>query len=167
MIASISRPHGHRTLPGAPPHRSGGRTRHPSSGEDSTLEVDASGMEQRRPCDTPLTVIPPGHARPEHIRHLPYEDFERASAWNGWSVTEKLMQLPGYLKGRVLQEWRLLGPSVQRDYTAAIEALRSRLDATNRPMATQEFRHSIQRSGECVADYPRESLPASIRQGFS
>ena len=38
--------------------------------------------------------------------------LERASAWNGWSITEKLMQLPAYLKGRALQEWSLLGPTV-------------------------------------------------------
>ena len=81
--------------------------------------------------------------------------LERASTWNGWSMTEKVMQLPGYLKGRALQEWSLLSPTVQQDYTAAIEALRSRLDSTNRTMAAQEFRHSTQRQGESVADFIR------------
>ena len=47
--------------------------------------------------------------------------LERASTWNGWSMIEKLMQLPGYLKGRALQEWSLLSPTVQQDYTAAID----------------------------------------------
>ena len=65
------------------------------------------------------------------------------------------MQLPGYLSGRALQEWCLLGPTVQQDYTNAIEALRSRLDSTNRTMAAQDFRHSIQRQGESVADFIR------------
>ena len=65
--------------------------------------------------------------------------LERASAWNGWSVTEKLMQLPGYLKGRALQEWSLLGPTMQQDYTAAIDALRSRLDSTNRGCPVTPF----------------------------
>ena len=186
MTAPTSRPPGHRALPGAPPHSSGGRARHPSGGEDSTLEAGAPGTERPRPGDLPPTMISPGLTH--RISHLCYEEpayldrtrrgrappiqfffgedpavtvddwlpsLEQASAWNGWSVTEKLMQLPSYLKGRALQEWRLLGPSVQRDYTAAIEALRSRLDSTNRPMATQEFRHSIQRSGESVADYIR------------
>ena len=81
--------------------------------------------------------------------------LEPASAWNGWSVTEKLMQLPGNLKGRTLQEWSLLGQTVQQDYTAAINALRSRLDSTNRTMTAQDFRHSIQRQGESVADFIR------------
>jgi membrane protein required for beta-lactamase induction len=63
------------------------------------------------------------------------------------------MQLPGYLKGRALQEWSLLGPTVQQDYTAAIDALRSRLDSTNRTMAAQD--HSIQQQGESVADFIR------------
>ena len=89
--------------------------------------------------------------------------LEPASAWNGWSVTEKLMQLPGYLKGRTLQEWSLLGPTVQQDYTAAIDALRSRLDSTNRTMAAQDFRHSIQRQGESVADFIRR-LEKSYRE---
>lgn len=31
-------------------------------------------MERRRPCDTPPTVISPGHARPEHISHLRYQE---------------------------------------------------------------------------------------------
>ena len=81
--------------------------------------------------------------------------LERASTWNGWSVTEKLMQLPGHLKGRALQEWSLLSLTVQQDYTAAIDALRSRLDSTNRTVAAQDFRYSIQRQGESVADFIR------------
>ena len=81
--------------------------------------------------------------------------LERASTWNGWSMTEKVMQLPGYLKGRAVQEWSLLSPTAQQDYTAAIEAIRSRLDSTNRTMAAQEFRHSTQPQGESVADFIR------------
>ena len=81
--------------------------------------------------------------------------LERASTWNRWSVTEKLMQLPGHLKGRALQEWSLLSLTVQQDYTAAIDALRSRLDSTNRTVAAQDFRYSIQRQGESVADFIR------------
>ena len=76
-----------------------------------------------------------GHVHPDRTR-IGGEDpavniddwlpsLERASTWNGWSMTEKVMQLPGYVKGRALQEWSLLSPTVQQDYTAAIEALRS------------------------------------------
>ena len=81
--------------------------------------------------------------------------LERASDWNSWTATEKLMQLPGHLKGRALQEWRLLEQTVQQDYRTAIEALRSRLDPGSKTMAVQDFRHSIQRSGESVPDYIR------------
>ena len=39
---------------------------------------------------------------------LLWEDWlptlERAVTWNGWSEEEKLLQLAGYLKGKVLQE---------------------------------------------------------------
>ena len=73
------------------------------------------------------------------------QSLGRASLWNGWSVSEKLMQLPGYLKGQALQEWSLLSPTVQQDYATAIEALQSRLNSTNKTMAAQEFWHSIRR----------------------
>ena len=58
-------------------------------------------------------------------------------------------------KGRALQEWSLLSLTVQQDYTAAIDALRSRLDSTNRTVAAQDFCYSIQRQGESVADFIR------------
>ena len=81
--------------------------------------------------------------------------LERASTWNGWSVTEKLMQLPGYLNGQALQEWRLLSQTEQQDYTMAIQALRGRLDPGSKTMAAQDFRHSLQRSSESVPDFIR------------
>jgi len=31
-----------------------------------------------------------------------------AATWNGWTKDELLMQLVGYLRGRALQEWKLL-----------------------------------------------------------
>ena len=65
------------------------------------------------------------------------------------------MQLPGYLKVWALQEWRLLRQPEQQDYPKAIDALRSRLDPGSKTMAVQEFRHSVQRTGEGVADYIR------------
>ena len=73
-IASTSRPPGHRTLPGAPPHSSGGRARHPSSGDDSTLGEDALGRERPRPGDLSPTMFPPGLTHPEHSSHLRYEE---------------------------------------------------------------------------------------------
>ena len=81
--------------------------------------------------------------------------LERAAAWNGWSVQDKLIQLPGYLKGRALQEWHLLSCVEQQSYQTAVDALESRLDPRNRTMAAQEFRHSIQRQGESVAEFIR------------
>ena len=81
--------------------------------------------------------------------------LERASSWNGWSTSEKLMQLPGYLKGRALQEWRLLSQAEQNDFTTAVSALRARLDPGSKTMAAQDFRHSLQRSGEGVPDFIR------------
>ena len=65
------------------------------------------------------------------------------------------MQLPGYLKGRALQEWRLLPRSEQQSYPTAVEALRTRLDPGSKTVAAQEFQHSLQKSGESVSDFIR------------
>ena len=81
--------------------------------------------------------------------------LERASSWNGWSTSEKLMQLPGHLKGRALQEWRLLSQPDQQDYAAAVNALRARLDPGSQTMAAQDFRHTLQKSGESVPEFIR------------
>ena len=81
--------------------------------------------------------------------------LERAADWNGWTADDTLMQLPGYLKGRALQEWHLLSRTDQQSYPKAIDGLRSRLDSTNRTLATQEFRHLLQQRGESVAEYIR------------
>ena len=79
--------------------------------------------------------------------------LERASIWNGWSEEDKLMQLPGYLRGRALQEWHLLRRSEQQSYPTAIDALRTRLDPGSKTMAAQDFRHSLQRIDEPVSDF--------------
>ena len=81
--------------------------------------------------------------------------LERAATWNGWTPEDKLMQLPGYLKDRALQGWRLLPRSEQQSYLAEIEALRTRLDPGSKTVAAQQFRHSLQKSGECVSDFIR------------
>ena len=81
--------------------------------------------------------------------------LERAATWNGWTTEDKLMQLPGYLRGRPLQEWSLLPRSEQQSYPAAIEALRTRLDPGSKTVAAQDFRHSLQKSGESVSAFIR------------
>ena len=81
--------------------------------------------------------------------------LERAAQWNGWTTQDKLIQLPGYLKGRALQEWHLLTSEEQQSYPVAINALRTRLALRNKTMAAQEFRHSLQRPDEGVAEFIR------------
>ena len=39
--------------------------------------------------------------------------LKQAATWNGWSPEEMLMQLAGHLRGRALQEWKLLSSEVQ------------------------------------------------------
>ena len=81
--------------------------------------------------------------------------LEWASDWNWRSEAEKRMQLPGYLQGRACQEWKLLSPSEQQDFTVAINTLRARLDPGRKTMAAQEFRHTLQKVGETVPDFIR------------
>eukprot|EP00731_Ephydatia_muelleri_P011030 Em0005g1616a len=49
--------------------------------------------------------------------------FERASTWNGWSESEKLLQLAGHLRGKALQEWTLLGADATKNFGTALAAL--------------------------------------------
>ena len=92
--------------------------------------------------------------------------LERAADWNEWTQRDKLIQLPGYLKGQALQEWHLLGREEQQSYPKAVDALRARLDLTNKTIAAQEFRHHAETGRKCCRIYPPtgESLSGGIRQ---
>ena len=81
--------------------------------------------------------------------------LERVSVWNGWTAEEKLPQLAGILKGRSLQEYNLLRPEEKETFKGAVEVLRSQLDAGSTTLATQDFRHAMQRDSESVADFIR------------
>ena len=63
-------------------------------------------------------------------------EMERAAMWDGWTSDEVLMQLPGHLKGRALQEWKLITPDHKTSYQTAIKALREKLDPGNQTLAT-------------------------------
>ena len=71
--------------------------------------------------------------------------LERATTWNGWTADETLnqMQLSGHLKGRALQEWKLLTPDHKTSYQTAIKALREKLDPGNQTLAALDFRHWV------------------------
>ena len=79
--------------------------------------------------------------------------LERAATWNGWTSDETLMQLSGHLKGRALQEWKLLTPDYKTSYQTAIKALREKLDPGNQTLAALDFRHTTQKAGEPVSDF--------------
>ena len=81
--------------------------------------------------------------------------LQRASQWNGWEPEEVLIQLPGHLKGRALQEWNLLEEVDKNSYNRAVVALGSRLDTGSKVIASQDFRHLAQDEEEKVADFIR------------
>ena len=63
------------------------------------------------------------------------------------------MQLAGHLRGRALQEWKLLLPEEKANYQAAIKALKERLDPGNQPLVALDFCHLSQRLNEPVSDF--------------
>ena len=79
--------------------------------------------------------------------------LERAATWNGWTTSEALMQLSGHLKGRALQEWKLLTSEHKVSYQTVIKALREKLDPGNQTLAALDFRHTTQKTDEPVSDF--------------
>ena len=88
-----------------------------------------------------------------------FEDWlptlERGADWNRWSSEEKLMQLAGHLRGKALQEWNLMSASDKATFQSATSELSKRLDPGGRVLSVQDFRHSVQRDSESVADFLR------------
>ena len=104
--------------------------------------------------------------------------LERTSKWNGWGEADKLLQLAGHLRGKALQEWNLLEEKEKGTYTAAVSALRARLDCGGKVLAVQDFRHLAQGEKESVTElirrlertfrvaYGRESMSAETRDAL-
>ena len=134
------------------------------SREIRVLEESTASGEEHKPLPSPGRVVHRGKAPPVDAftgeeAELRLEDWlptlERASSWNGWTQEELLMQFAGYLRGRALQEWNLLGPEERESYETATQALRTRLDPGGRALAAQDFRHTLQRESEAVGDFVR------------
>lgn len=79
--------------------------------------------------------------------------MEQAAIWNEWTPEDTLIQLAGHLRGRALQEWKLLLPDDRKTYQTAVKALRERLDPGNQAMAALDFHHTSQRTNEPVLDF--------------
>ena len=76
--------------------------------------------------------------------------LERAAMW---APVESLMQLAGYLRGKVAQEWKLLLPEEKANYQITKRTLKERLNPGNQTLAALDFRHTSQRPNECVLDF--------------
>ena len=62
--------------------------------------------------------------------------FERAAEWNGWTDSERLLQLAGHLRGKARQE---LPTSDKVTFARAVAAMRGKLDAGGWALAAQDF----------------------------
>jgi len=67
--------------------------------------------------------------------------LERAATVNGWTQEETLMQLVRHLRGRALQEWKLLNPTDKTTYYSTIKALRERLDPGKQNLSLLDLCH--------------------------
>ena len=54
-----------------------------------------------------------------------------------------------------MQEWSLIEKGDRSTYASAVEALRAQLDPGSKTLAAQDFRHTLQKDGESVADFVR------------
>ena len=70
--------------------------------------------------------------------------IELASLWNALSEKEKMIWLAFHLKGRSLQEWKLLQSNKCATFAWVTEVLCSRLDSMNKAVAAQFFRRRAQ-----------------------
>ena len=140
---------------------------------DSPREPDPdaySGEGSAGVSTAPLLPLPTGSAsrrgRAPPVDHYTGENPEirfddwlpslvRASSWNGWTEEEQLIQLAGHLRGRALQEWNLMEETDRKSLTRALPALRQRLDQESKILAAQDFRHTVQKQPEKVADFIR------------
>ena len=124
---------------------------------ENTALTTPSGDNQSQCC----------HGKPSPIDEFTGEDsrvtlddwlpiLERTATWNGWTQDELLMQLAGYLRGRALQEWKLLGPTDKTTHHSTVRALRVRLDHGNQTLAALDSRHASQRSSETVSDFLKQ-----------
>ena len=121
-----------------------------SSGGSDVVPVVSAPTHARRGKAPPIsefTGVDPDCTRDDWLPSL-----ERASTWNSWTDEEKLKQLAGH---RALQEWNLLLSADRASCSLAMEALRLRLDSCSKAVAAQDFRHTMQRDGESVADFIR------------
>ena len=155
--------------------RSPSRLRSTETSQSPVSGVGESLSEQRNVADHLLEPSPEGRSsgvpRPRRGKAPPVDQFtgenvevqledwlpalERAAAWNGWSQSDRLLQLAGHLRGRALQEWNLLDLTDKTSFTPAVEALRLRLDPGSKAVAAQDFRHAAQGDEEQVADFIR------------
>ena len=144
-----------------------------SSGEQVQLEVPISSVGPVTTGIFPAMVAPWGSNQSQCRRGKapPIDEFtgedswitfddwlpilERAANWNGWTQDELLMQLAGYLRGRALQEWKLLDSKDKASYHSTITALRERLDPGNQNLGALDFRHASQKPSESVSDFLR------------
>ena len=125
----------------------------PSPSEDSVSEPTTlpSSREPRRGRAPPIDKFSGESPEIRLDDWLP--SLQRAASWNKWTEEEQLIQLAGHLKGRALIEWNLLSRTEIGTMEAAVKSLRECLEPCSKVMAGQDFRRTMQKDTETVADF--------------
>ena len=133
------------TSPASAPTSGGSVTR---EAEEETSIPSSSHRRGKAPPIDPFSAESPDEQWDDWL-----PTFERAAEWNGWTDSERLLQLAGHLRGKARQEFSLLSTDNKATFASATAVMRSRLDAGSRALAAQDFRHATQGSQEPVSDY--------------
>jgi len=144
----------------------------------STSTVSSTSTRESRPC---CGKAPPVDSSTGEDQNSMLDDWlpflQTAATWYNWSEDEKLMQLGGHLRGKARQEWDLLADE-KRTYSQAIQALKGKLEPTNKTLIAQHFRRIRQGDQESMAElilrmertfrvaYGKESMSQEVRSAF-
>ena len=115
------------------------------------LKFDGSPLIHRRGKVAPIDELTAEDKTVTSDDRLPI--LERAATWNGWSKEESLMQLIGHLRGRALQEWKLIDAKHKITNESAMSALRDRLDPDDWTLAALDFHYASQKATESISDF--------------
>ena len=107
---------------------------------ESTSPVHAAGERKHKGKASPTKFFTGENSEVRVKDWLP--TLERATTWHTWS--EWLIQLPGHLKGKALQEWNFLSAEVKDTWKTVIAALLGCLDPGKKVLAAQDFSHAMQ-----------------------
>ena len=155
-------------------HRGVNRVSHIPEQDDEYYEYDNDTREGRLPsqiqkCQAENTQYRPANVNvhPSRKQREPdkfdgktlewpdyYKHFETVAVWNGWSDSEKAMQLIMSLRGEALRILSDITPGAESNYIALVDELNRTYNPAERQTAWKlEFRNRMRKTNESVTEY--------------